>query len=133
VTAVEPQPDADTAPGLGKRLHTWLTEPVHLDLRTALVVALFVSVILFAAAVASWDLRLIVAAAALLVPFAAWYVHLTTAEATRQAHERALEMSKAKAGPATRPAIPTRPPLDEGGSVPAAPWAPGGSGYGGGA
>jgi hypothetical protein len=125
VTAVDPQPDVEPS-GRVARLRTWLREPAHVDLRLALTAALFVSVTLFAAAVATWDLRWITAAAALLVPFAAWYVHLTQAEANRQAHERALELSKAKAGPATRPAIPTRPPLDEGGSVGQAPWAPGG-------
>jgi hypothetical protein len=97
-------------------------------LRLALTVALFASVVVFATVM--WaTVHPLAGAAALLVPFAAWYSAHVKAEANRQAHERALEISKAKAGPATRPAIPTRPPLDEGGSVGQAPWAPG-SGYG---
>jgi len=130
MTAVEP--DADK-PGPGGRLLAWLREPVTADLRTALIVALFCSVVLFAAAVVTWYLRLIIAAAALLVPFAAWYAHLAKAEATALAHERALELSKNRAGPRTHPGARPRAGLDEGGTVPAPLWAPGGAGYGDGA
>lgn len=114
-------PTAPQGPSLGARVRAWLAT---VDLARVLAASLFVSVLVFATVL--WvTVHPLAGTLGALVPFAAWYIALIKAGAAAEAHERALRISEVKASHTlTRPSIPTRATLAEGGSVGPAQWRP---------
>lgn len=111
-------------PTVGARFRGWLAT---VDLARVLAASLFAAVLVLAGALWS-TFGLLPGAVGLLVPFAVWYAALTRQRADKEAYERALAVSAARdTRTMTRPSIPTRAPLDEGGSVGPAPWRPDGA------